>query len=288
MQKQLVDSEKFRLGTAADPGPVSMIIIGILGLGFLVTEGAVLSAQGVQGVAIALIAVFAASTISSIAGFAFSALCGALLFHLMDSPVYAVHVMIVCSIAIQTLSVATLWRSIDWRNLGVFLAGGIFGVPAGVYLLLHLPTAAYRDVIGGMLIAYGGYLLLRCPARSLRAGPLSDACAGFLGGITGGLAGFPGASVTIWCGLKGWDKAHQRGVYQPFILSMQPVALIAIHLMRPPSSSAAQLDWKTLAFVPAALLGAWFGLRIFKRLSDRQFELVVNALLILSGIGLML
>ncbi len=37
--------------------------------------------------------------------------------------------------------------------------------------------------------------------------------------ITGGLAGFPGAFVTIWCGLKGWDKAHQRGVYQPFILS---------------------------------------------------------------------
>jgi len=88
--------------------------------------------------------------------------------------------------------------------------------------------------------------------------------------------------------LKGWDKARQRGVYQPFILGMQPVTLVAIYLMRPPSSTATQLDWKTLAFVPAALLGAWFGLRIFKRLSDRQFELVVNALLILSGIGLIL
>jgi hypothetical protein len=36
------------------------------------------------------------------------------------------------------------------------------------------------------------------------------------------------------------------------------------------------------------LLGAWFGLRIFKPLSDRLFELVVNVLLILSGVGLML
>ena len=42
------------------------------------------------------------------------------------------------------------------------------------------------------------------------------------------------------------------------------------------------------ALVLAALLGAWFGLRIFRRLSDRQFELVVNALLIASGIGLVL
>jgi uncharacterized protein len=288
MQKQLVQNERFSLGPAADPGLFAIITVAVVGLGFLVAEGAVLSAQGVHDIVYALIAVFAASTVSSIAGFAFSALCGALLFHLMDTPVYAVHVMIVCSIAIQMLSVATLRRAIDWRTLGVFLIGGFFGVPAGVYLLLHLPTTTYRTVIGSLLIIYGSYLLLRPPVRSLRLGPLSDVCAGFLGGITGGLAGFPGAFVTIWCGLKGWDKARQRAVYQPFILSMQPVTLIAIHLMRPSSSVQAQLDWKVCAFVPAALLGAWFGLRIFKRLSDRQFELVVNALLIASGIGLVL
>lgn len=287
MTRELVQPGKLRLGPAVDPSAVRMIVVGVLGLAFLIAEGAVLSAQGIQGLAYGLGAVFAASTVSSIAGFAFSALCGALLFHLMDSPVYVVDVMIVCSISIQLLSVATLWRAIDWSSLRVFLIGGFLGVPAGVYLLLHLPTMTYRDVIGSLLILYGGYLLLRSPARTFRLGPLSDACAGFLGGITGGLAGFPGASVTIWCGLKGWDKARQRGVYQPFILCMQPVTLIAIYLMRP-SSSTQPLDWKVLAFVPAALLGAWFGLRIFKRLSDRQFDVVVNALLILSGVGLIL
>jgi uncharacterized membrane protein YfcA len=288
MLKRLVDNGRFRIGQAVDPERLRTIVVAIVGLGILIAEGIVLSAQGPRGVAFSLIAVFVASTISSIAGFAFSALCGALLFHLMDSPIYAVQVMITCSIAIQLLSVATLWRSIDWSSLPVFLVGGVIGVPAGVYLLLHLQTSAYRDVIGALLIAYGGYLLLRKPVSKLRTGPLSDACAGFLGGLTGGLAGFPGASVTIWCGLKGWDKVRQRAVYQPFILSMQPVALIVIALMRPASASATQLDWKTLAFIPAALLGAWFGLRIFQRLSDRQFELTVNALLIVSGIGLIL
>jgi len=247
-----------------------------------------LSSQGMHGAVYALVAILAASTVSSIAGFAFSALCGALLFHVIESPVYAVQVMIVCSIAIQMLSVAALWRAIDWRSLGVFLIGGLLGVPAGVYLLLHLPTTTYRIIIGSMLIAYGLYLMLRWPVRALPARSLADVCAGFLGGITGGLAGFPGAFVTIWCGLKGWDKAHQRGVYQPFILSMQPLTLISIHLMRPAVAGRPDLDWKTFAFVPAALLGSWFGLRIFKRLSDRQFELVVNALLIVSGVALIL
>jgi uncharacterized membrane protein YfcA len=265
---------------------MSSILVGGLGLGFLLAEGAVL--QAVVGSAVPMLAVLLASMVSSIAGFAFSALCGALLFHLMENPVYTVQVMIVCSIAIQSLSVAALWHSIDWRSLPVFLIGGVLGVPAGVYLLLQLPSGTYRHVIGGLLIVYAGYLLLRRPTRTLRSGPLSDACAGFLGGLTGGLAGFPGAFVTIWCGLKGWDKARQRGVYQPFILGTQPITLLVIYLMRPSSSTVTQLDWKTLTFVPAALLGAWLGLRIFKRLTDWQFNVAVQVLLILSGIGLVL
>jgi uncharacterized membrane protein YfcA len=268
--------------------PSSTVMIAVFGIGFLIAEGTALSMQGMRGVGIAVITILVASTVSSIVGFAFSALCGALLFHLMDSPIYAVQVMIICSIAIQLLSVATLWRSIDWLSLPIFLAGGVLGVPAGVYMLLHLPTSAYRDVIGVLLIAYGTYLLLRWPTRSLRVGPSWDAGVGFLGGVTGGLAGFPGAFVTIWCGLKGWDKTRQRGVYQPFILCMQPISLVFIYLMRPASLSATQLDVKTLAFIPAALLGAWLGLRIFKRLSDRQFEIAVNALIVVSGIGLIL
>jgi uncharacterized protein len=284
MRTRVVHGDRFRFGCLIP----SSVAVAALGLTFLIAEGALLSARGMAPVAVALVAVLAASTVSSIAGFAFSAVCGAMLFHLMDSPVAAVQTMIVCSIAIQMFSVVALWRTIDWRSLPIFLAGGVLGMPAGVYLLLHLQTGVYRDLIGGLLIVYGGYLLLARPLPALRTGPLADACAGFLGGLTGGLAGFPGAFVTIWCGLKGWDKTRQRGVYQPFILAMQPLTLIAIHLMRPSSAGMAQLDWKTLAFIPAALLGAWFGLRIFKRLSDRQFGFAVNALIIVSGIGLIL
>jgi uncharacterized protein len=287
MLKRPIDDVKPTSST--DFPAITAVIVGTLGFALLIAESALLSAQAIQDFAICLFAILAASTVSSIAGFAFSAICGAFLFHLMESPVQAVQVMIVCSIAIQLLSVAALWRSIDWRKLPILLAGGVLGVPAGVYLLLNLHSSAYRHVIGGFLIFYGAYLLLRYRARPLRAtGPISDAIAGFLGGLTGGLAGFPGAFVTIWCSLKGWDKARQRGVYQPFILAMQPVTLTVIYLMRTSASTTAQLNWETLAFVPAALLGAWFGLRIFKELSDRQFDVAVCALLISSGIGLIL
>lgn len=265
---------------------MNTLVTGALIASLLMVEGAELSLHGQWSTVVPLVIVLLASAVSSTIGFAFSALCGALLFHVIDSPVEAVQVMIICSIAIQMFGVASLWHSIDWRGLPVFLVGGLPGVPVGVWLLTHLPTDAYRSVLGGLLIAYGAWLLLRRPTRALRAGPVADLCVGFLGGLTGGLAGFPGASVTIWCGLKGWDKARQRGVYQPFILCMQPASLLAIQLMQPSSSTMAWLDWQTLAFIPAALAGAWLGLRIFKRLSDRQFELAVNLLLVLSGISL--
>ena len=51
-------------------------------------------------------------------------------------------------------------------------------------------------------------------------------------------------------------------------------------------ASAPETEGSRWLFIPAALLGAWLGLRIFKRFSDRQFELAVNLLLIASGGGL--
>jgi len=58
-----------------------------------------------------------------------------------------------------------------------------------------------------------------------------NVAAGAAGGITGGLAAFPGAFVTVWCGLKGWTKSHRRGVYQPFILAMQILAVAVIAMI---------------------------------------------------------
>ena len=95
----LLSGGKFRFGHVADPGLLGSVIVGAIGLGFLMAEGALLSAND-ERVPALLAAILVAATISSIAGFAFSALCGAFLFHLVDSPVHAVNVMIVCSIAI--------------------------------------------------------------------------------------------------------------------------------------------------------------------------------------------
>jgi hypothetical protein len=50
-------------------------------------------------------------------------------------------------------------------------------------------------------------------------------------------------------------------------------------------ASTPETEGSRWLFIPAALLGAWLGLRIFKRFSDRQFELAVKVRLIAPGVG---
>jgi uncharacterized membrane protein YfcA len=236
----------------------------------------------------AMAIIFTASALSGVAGFAFSAICGALLFYVVP-PIAGVQLMMVCSIANQCFSITALRHSIDWRVLWRFLLGGLIGMPLGIYLLLSLDATIYCRVLGAFLIAYSSFRIFRPAASRLFPRAWADVIAGLAGGITGGIVGFPGAFVTIWCGFKGWDKDRQRAVYQPFILIMQVLGLVAIAAITGVARHHVPTDaLSALVYVPAALLGTWCGLGCYRRFSDAQFSLVVNVLLIVSGIALAL
>jgi hypothetical protein len=85
------------------------------GILFVVGEGALLPIREHQNIMVALLGVFVASAVSSVTGFAFSALSGAILFHLLDSPIYAVQVIIVCNIATKLSLVAVHMLALSAR-----------------------------------------------------------------------------------------------------------------------------------------------------------------------------
>src|SRR4051812_27411253 len=109
------------------------------------------------------LAIFFAALVSSVAGFAFSAICGAMLFHLTDQTVEAVQIMMICSVAGQAMMVWSLRREIAWRSLTVFLIGAAAGLPLGILILLYARPAAYTQVIGVLLVMYAGYMIARRP-----------------------------------------------------------------------------------------------------------------------------
>jgi hypothetical protein len=161
-------------------------------------------------------------------------------------------------------------------------------VLCGVFALLHLQVDTYVRVLGCILVVYGSYMLLRRPVTLRRAGIAGDAISGFFGGLLGGLAATPGAPVSIWCSMRGWDKTRQRALYQPFIMIMQIVGLLAIPAMRAGASTPIVFPPMVYLYVPAGLIGTVIGFSCFQRMTSRQFGVAVNLLLAVSGAGLLL
>jgi uncharacterized membrane protein YfcA len=227
--------------------------------------------------------VFAAALVSSIAGFAFSALAGAALVYLLQDPVRTVAILTACSIAVHGYGVWSVRGALEWRLLAPFLLGGALTVPLGVWLLARTPFEVFATGLGTFLVAYGAYLMLRRKEFVLASSAAHDATVGGLGGLLAGLAGFPGASMTVWCGLRGWNKERQRALCQPFILFMQLEALALVGTAR----SAALPPETFYLYLPLALVAAWTGVALLRRMSTAQFNLLVRLLLVVSGAALL-
>jgi len=234
---------------------------------------------GYLTLAVTILSMFAGALAAGLAGFAFSAIAGALLFHWL-APIDAVPLLLACSITTQIFSIAKLWRTMQWRQCLPYLIGGFAGIPVGAKLLEDVSPHAFAAGFGAFLVCYSAYMLLR-PRLAIRGGGrFAEVAAGFAGGVTGGATAFPGAVPTILCNVRGLSKLEQRGIVQPFILLMQIATLVYFSKL----GILASATWTTyVSCVPAVVFGTWLGLQLFHRVDDGKFRQLVLLFLFISG-----
>jgi uncharacterized protein len=231
------------------------------------------------------VAVFLGAFVSGFAGFAFSAVAGDLPLHTL-LPIEAVPLMMACSVGVQATNIWALRAEIQWKQSLVLVLGGLLGVPIAVWLLHTTDTTTFREVFGLAVASYAGYMLFRPSLVGLRLMNLSrNALVGFGGGLIGGLTAMPGALPTIWCDMHGVPKNQQRGLVQPFIAAMQIFAL-ALLLIRHDLSS--QLVFNLLLSLPALIAGTVLGIIAFRNVSEQIFRRVILAILMVSGLLLLI
>lgn len=229
-------------------------------------------------------ATFLAALASGLAGFAFALIASGIYLHLLD-PAAAVALVLAGSLAAQAVTILRVRGGLSWPRLWPFLLGGVLGVPLGTALLDRLDPATFRFVIGLFLIGYSAFMLVvRDPPRLTAGGRPLDGLIGLIGGAMGGLAGLSGAIPTVWCGLRGWSRDEQRGVYQPYIVAMQGLAFVSLLVATPIAPRTGVLF---LVCLPALLLGAFAGLAIYKRVGEAGFRRIVLVLLLASGLSLL-
>ena len=229
--------------------------------------------------------VFAGAVVSGFAGFAFSAVAGAILLHAIP-PIEAVPLMMMCSVAVQGISMIALRNTMTWRGSTGFMVGGALGIPPALYLLHHIDVWAFRVGFGAFLATYAAYMFFR-PAACLQQmqNRFREIAVGFAGGLVGGLTAMPGALPTIWCDLRGLAKNEQRGLVQPFIAAMQCIALALLIFGNGLSS---RMPFYLAVSLPALVAGTALGIVLFRTVDQTAFRRLTLMVLFAGGIALVL
>jgi uncharacterized membrane protein YfcA len=230
---------------------------------------------------IVLLGTLVASVASGLSGFAFTLIAFGFWLHVLP-PSEAVPLSLLLGLVGQVYTTWRLRRAIRLDLLWPFLLGGVLGVPFGVPLLRLAEPTQFRLVVGLILVAYSLFVLLRPTLAPIRAGGRgADAAIGAIGGVLASAAGLTGSVPVMWCGLRGWPKDDQRGVYQPYIVVIHSFAMVAL-------GGGIMLERSVLRdfalSLPVMALGIGIGLLLYGKLNDAQFRRVVLWLLLASGV----
>jgi hypothetical protein len=225
-----------------------------------------------------------AGFVQGLSGFAFGLV--AMAFWAWSVPPQLVGPIVVfASVFGQLLTLGAAGRGLELRRTLPFIVGGIVGVPIGAALLPHIDQTVFKAFVGTVLVLWSPAMLLatRLP-RVTFGGRIADGCAGFVGGLMGGLGGLTGPPAVLWLTLRAWGRDIQRAVFQTFNIAMQVITLAAY-------ATGGFIQGRTLVLFAVVgvsmLVPALIGARLYRRLSDIGFRKLVLMLLFLSGAALL-
>lgn len=236
-----------------------------------------------------------AGFVSGLSGFGFSAVGIAVLWFM--PPTRAIPLLMALSIANQLLSMNQLKHDMlptsQWWSHGptAYVAGGVCGVPFGIWVMANLPAAELTLVTGIVLLLYSIWMVVKPHTLSIsKTSSTEHMLVGMVGGLIGGFTAFPGSVLVVWASLKNLSKTEQRAIVQPYILAMQIISLISMIFMRSGDLTSNPFDmtfWMCFALlVPIVLPMTKLGVIAFKKLSDMNFKNITLGLLAFSGGGL--
>lgn len=235
-------------------------------------------------VAILLSGAVLGGVVQGISGFAFGMVAMSIWAWGID-PLLATVLAVFGGLCGQLVSAISIRREGRSSDLLPFLIGGFVGVPIGTHLLPSIDAAAFK-VLLGIILVLGCPLMMAAPRMNLAvaAGRIGDGVAGLVGGIIGGISGLTGVAPAIWGAVRGFDKARQRELLQNFNIAMLTATLIALTWRGAiTTETVPYLGIVAISMLVPSIIGA----KLYVRLPEASFRRVVLILLTMSGLALM-
>ncbi|AHY47797.1 Sulfite exporter TauE/SafE [Rubrobacter radiotolerans] len=217
----------------------------------------------------ALLAAFAAGTISGLTGFGLG-LVSVPLFLFVYTPQTVVFLAGAISVAVNTSVVRDSYREADRRMTVALLVPSCVGIVAGVEILRVVDPLYLRLVVGVLVVISAGLLLksIHLPGAATRLGPVVS---GFSSGLLSTATGLAAPPIVLLLASREYAKRAFRGTSALYFLLMSIIGLAALALRGLVTVEDLLLG---AILLPAAMAGKYLGTRLLERISEHAFRLL--------------
>ena len=227
----------------------------------------------------AVLVVLGSAIVRGYSGFGFSLLTISAL-SLVFPPVEVIASIFLLEIAASLHLLPGIWRDVQWRSVGLLLAGTLIGTPVGVYVLARVPEAHMRLALAAFVVVtaallWRGFALKSAPGRRRR----------WRRGLSADSSTAPSASVVrrSYCSISPRRRARSRAGHpsSPSSSAWTPIGL-GTQLW----NGLLTLDhvWHAALFLPALLIGISIGARSFRGSDPEVFRKRVLILIAVIGV----
>lgn len=225
------------------------------------------------------VAILGAAFVRGYSGFGYSALV-ITASSLVTSPLNFVAVVVFLEFAMSIQAWKGAAAHIDWRRVGLLVAGAVVGLPLGLWALTAISEDAARALIAGYVLVMCGVLLAgwRMQREVTGAGNLAM-------GVVSGVANAPGmAGLPVVAFFAAQPMTPQ--VFRATLIAYFPI----LDLYSGPvywyyGLVSRDTLWAALLALPLTVVGNWLGGRHFLGTPPQDFRRM--AILLLAGLALL-
>ncbi|KMK78051.1 sulfite exporter TauE/SafE family protein [Alkalihalobacillus pseudalcaliphilus] len=224
-----------------------------------------------------LLIVLVASVLQTSSGFGFSILATPFLLLLFE-PYEAIQINLVISFIISLLLFQKIKGDINQGVLKRMVIGSMPGLPIGIYVFLIIDIMYLKVIIGSLILFLTTLLLL---SFRIRENNVRDYGVAGISGVLTTSVGMPGPPLLLYFSGTNTSKSAVRATTLAFYLFIYLISFFIQFV----TVGTSQVVWTSIAMsIPVVLLGLVLGQFLFKRMSQRFFRWLSYALLLFTGI----
>ena len=227
------------------------------------------------------VAVLVAAFIRGYSGFGYSAMVIAA-SSLVMNPLHMVAVVVILETAMSMQAARGVSADVDWRRVGLLLAGAAVGLPLGLWALTGISEDAARAVISAYVL-FMCFVLMAGWKLAGEARGLSNLGMGVVSGLANapGMGGLPVAAFFA-------AQPMRAAVFRATLIAYFPLLdLYSAPLYWWHGLVTWDTLWASLIALPLTFLGNWLGSRHFLSTDPQEFRrFAIGLLAALAALGL--